>query len=160
MESINKKRRKQCTDPSDSSVISINNLTEDNLIAVSRYLPKTSRVLFAVALTAPSSSYRQKKGKPSCASKAIISAVQSTDSSYTSILHTLWGKSPWPTRKLRDPYHKKLSISQQIKEYYDGGSAWETLDFVDIGQSLASKLTDDDLYAILVCIDAQNNLKR
>jgi len=165
MESSTNKRRKQCADLSDSSIISINNLTEDNLIAISKYLPKTSRALFAVALTAPSSSYRQKNGKPSCASKAIISAVQSTDSytSINSILHTLCKKSPWPLRRPRPQgdYHFRRSVTtKQIKEYYDGESAWEILDFVDIGRTLASKLTDDDLYAMLVCINAQHNLKR
>ena len=33
-------------------------------------------------------------------------------------------------------------------------------DFVDVPKSLAARLTDDDLAAILVCIDAKNNLKR
>jgi len=162
MESINNKRRKQCIDPSDCSIISINNLTEDNLIAISKYLPKTSRALFAVALTAPSSSYRQKNGKPSCASKAIISAVQPTES-FTSIVDTLCKKSPWPLRRPRpqgDYYFRRSITTKQIKEYYDGGYTWEMLDFVDIGRTLASKLTDDDLYAMLVCINAQHNLKR
>lgn len=36
---------------------------------------------------------------------------------------------------------------------------WGVLDFIDIPKSLAARLTDDDLYAILVCIDARNNLK-
>lgn len=35
----------------------------------------------------------------------------------------------------------------------------EILDFGDIGRSLASKLSDDDVYAILVCIDAHKSMK-
>jgi len=39
--------------------------------------------------------------------------------------------------------------------------AWETLDFIDLPKDLASRLTDDDLAAILICIciDAKNELK-
>ena len=46
----------------------------------------------------------------------------------------------------------------QLKEYYD--TKWEVLDFADIERSLESRLTDDDIGAILVCIDAKNHLKR
>lgn len=35
----------------------------------------------------------------------------------------------------------------------------EVLDFEDIEKSLAKKLTDDDVSAVLICIDAANNLK-
>ena len=57
-------------------VTSINNLSTDNLELVAEFLPKTSRALFAVALTAPSSSWRRLgwKGMPSNASKAIINS--------------------------------------------------------------------------------------
>ena len=37
---------------------------------------------------------------------------------------------------------------------------WETLDFEDIEKELANKLSDDDIYAILKCINAQDVLKR
>ena len=39
-------------------------------------------------------------------------------------------------------------------------SPWRILDFGDIDKSLAAKLTDDHVRAILTCIDAPNNLKR
>ena len=52
----------------------------------------------------------------------------------------------------------KNGLDQQMSEYYDGG--WEILDFVDIPKALASRLTDGDLAAILLCIDAKNNLNR
>ena len=42
--------------------------------------------------------------------------------------------------------------------YYEG--YWDILDFVDIERSLAAKLTDNDIWAMLVCIGAENNLKR
>eukprot|EP00985_Skeletonema_marinoi_P008643 scaffold3955_cov84-Skeletonema_marinoi.AAC.5 len=43
-------------------------------------------------------------------------------------------------------------------KYYN--CTWEVMDFVDIPVSLASRLTDDDVGAVLVCIDAINILKR
>jgi len=39
-------------------------------------------------------------------------------------------------------------------------SNWEILDFADIEESLASKLTDGDIGSILVCIDAVHNLEK
>ena len=55
-------------------------------------------------------------------------------------------------------YFRK-DLAKQIKQYYDI-IAWEMLDFVDIPASLAFRLSDDDVGAVLVCIDAKNNLKR
>ena len=37
---------------------------------------------------------------------------------------------------------------------------WDTLDFKDINKELANKLTDDDIGAVLKCINAQDVLKR
>jgi len=39
-------------------------------------------------------------------------------------------------------------------------SEWGTLDFEDIEKSLAKRLSDDDMFAILVCINAQDVLKK
>ena len=38
--------------------------------------------------------------------------------------------------------------------------SWKVLDFVDVERTLAMKLKDNDLRAILVCIGAVNGLKR
>jgi len=54
--------------------------------------------------------------------------------------------------------HFRKSLSMQLDEYYD--RQWEVLDFVDIPVSLASRLSDDDLGAMLVCIDAEHKLKQ
>ena len=37
---------------------------------------------------------------------------------------------------------------------------WDILDFEDLERELANKLTDDDIYAVLTCINAQDVLKR
>ena len=39
-------------------------------------------------------------------------------------------------------------------------SDWDTLDFVDIENILAHKLKDDDLHAVLVCINSKHILKK
>ncbi len=41
-----------------------------------------------------------------------------------------------------------------------GDEPWATLDFQEAEESLTAKLTDDDLYEVLTCIDAVNNLKK
>ena len=45
------------------------------------------------------------------------------------------------------------------KAIISASSPWRILDFGDIDKSLAAKLTDDHVRAILRCIDAPNNLK-
>ena len=40
------------------------------------------------------------------------------------------------------------------------GNQWDTLDFGEIEQDLAEKLSDDDVEKVLLCIDAVNNVKR
>ena len=39
------------------------------------------------------------------------------------------------------------------------GGNWQTLDFGDIEKQLASKLTDDDVHKMIICIDGINNIK-
>ena len=145
---------------------------------VADYLPKTSRALLAVAL--------MHNNELSTASKAIISSVKE-GAPYKSLMEDLligfgaWDIETFNRQKLLEPkscmnykpqlrkarYHGKINtiallgskgLGDQISEYYNRG--WEILDFVDIPKSLAAKLTDDDLSAILMCIDAKNNLKR
>ena len=109
---------------------------------IADYLPKTSRALFAVALTAPSSSFRAVgwgRGELSTGTKAII------------------GRYSVPSRLavsgLNHPWSKK-----NIEEYY--ASNWEILNFIDLDDAHAKKLTDDELGALLVCIDAKKKLKK
>ena len=72
--------------PASCNGVGINDLTYDNLISISNYLPKTSRALFAVALTAPSSSWREhgrSSDMQSGASKAIIAAVRKSTNTFS-----------------------------------------------------------------------------
>ncbi|KAL9184907.1 hypothetical protein ACHAXT_002684 [Thalassiosira profunda] len=41
-----------------------------------------------------------------------------------------------------------------------GNGRWEELDFEEVEKELASKLTDDDVAAMLICIDAKTNLRK
>ena len=48
---------------------------------------------------------------------------------------------------------------ENISSIILSSNAWDTLDFGDIEKDLAAKLSDDDITAILLRIDAINNLK-
>ena len=52
--------------------------------------------------------------------------------------------------------HQQSPISTAIVS----ASQWDTLDFEDVNKELASKLTDDDIYAILKSVSAYDVLKR
>ena len=68
-------------------------------------------------------------------SRATLSA---TSSSWNDLMHCL------------SPISEAIISAQQ----------WDILDFEDIDEELANKLTDDDLNAMLKCINAQDVLKR
>ena len=51
------------------------------------------------------------------------------------------------------------SKHQQTVASILSSSVWDILDFGDIEKSLAVKLTDDDVHAVLKCISAQDILK-
>eukprot|EP00984_Skeletonema_dohrnii_P029705 scaffold20552_cov161-Skeletonema_dohrnii-CCMP3373.AAC.8 len=155
----------------------VHNLSADLWCDIADFLPKTSRALLAVALTAHPASFRESgwKGQPNAVSKAIISSKRA-DYSFDTILDELCeeargetdanGQRPSLKRYMHstsystDEYDLRFreSLSDQLMKYYN--CAWEVMDFVDIPVSLASRLTDDDLGAVLVCIGAINNLKR
>ena len=92
-----------------------------------------------MALTAPSSSFSTScwEGKICDASKAIISSTR-------------------PSRYNIPSYAKgHITENERMEEYYNDAN-WEVLGFNDIG---FNELTDDDIGALLVCIDAKNKLK-
>ncbi|KAL7529492.1 hypothetical protein ACHAXR_005932 [Thalassiosira sp. AJA248-18] len=158
-------KRRKTVDP--NTIASINHLSNDNLATIASFLPKTSRALLAVALTAPALSWRKNrwKGEPNAASKTIISSVK-ISAPFSTLIRDICREDELGDRcRLRrnvgmSKYNEafEASLKQQLQEYYE--VQWEILDFVDIGRTLASRLTDDDIGAILVCIDAKNNLKR
>ncbi|KAL7427817.1 hypothetical protein ACHAXM_001010 [Skeletonema potamos] len=150
----------------------INDLSADLWCGIADFLPKTSRALLAVALTAPPASFRKNcwKGQPNAVSRAIISATKAR-ASFDSLLDELCEDARGETgidgkrRSLKrytsqenyDRHFREL-LSKQIKEYYE--SQWDIIDFIDIPLSLVSLLTDDDIGAILVCIGETHSLKR
>lgn len=109
----NSKRRKIAT-----AVLHITDLPVGILEDAASYLCKPSQALFAVAMSAPSTSWCQYNlvHRPSPATKAIVSSTQ-----------------------------------------------WDTLDFDDIEaieRRLAMKMSDDDIAAVLKCINVKETVKR
>lgn len=174
----NNSKRKRSS--SSSLTATASDLSEQTWCYIADFLPqKTSRALLAVALTAPSASWRATgwKGRPCSLSRAIIDST-STGASFEVVLSDLHGNCDDETvaeikKRFRPPYYSYQranyfrtpvlaraikDATTQLKEYY--GVNWEILDFADIERSLESRLTDDDIGAILVCIDAKNHLKR
>ena len=78
------------------------------LTNVASFLPKPSRALFAISLTAPSSSWQDTR--------------------------------------------KEKQLSETSKAIMSPSSQWEILDFEEDEESLAEKLNDEDLFAVLTCI--------
>jgi len=115
--------------------ICLANLPHEHLIAIADYLPKSSCALLAVALTAPSKSFRLSnwEGELGDATKAIISSTTSATLSHG----------------IHDYEHHELGWNDR----------WNQLHFGENEQLLCKKLCDDDIGAVLVCIDAKNNLK-
>ena len=145
----------------------VNHLSADLWCDIADFLPKTSRALLAVALTAPPASFRESgwKGQPHAVSRAIISSAKDCALS-DAFLEKLGDaerfedlmKGEQHDSKNYGDFNFRDGLTQQIKHYYN--SQWEMMDFVDLPKALASRLSDDDVGAVLVCIDAANNLKR
>ena len=153
--------------------VTVNDLSADLWCGIADFLPKTSRALLAVALTAPPASFRESgwKGQPNALSEAVILSAK-TGVLFDTVLNNLCEEARAEaksgilrgSKRFGVPDDSIISpsfrddLSKQMKQYYD--SQWEVLDFVDIPIPLASRLTDNDVGAVLVCIDAKNNLTR
>lgn len=108
--STNNKRRRTAAD-----TLHISDLPTGFIVDVSAYLTKPSRALLAVALSAPSASWKDD-----------------------------------------DLIHRQSPISTAIIS----SEQWDILDFEDVNKEIANKMTDDDIYAVLTCINARDVLKR
>ena len=113
------------------------NMPDTALAAIAEYMTKTERALTAVAMTASSKSWGESnwKREPFEASKVMVSA------------------KPLDEIKLRSC---KWSEHHARKQSYQ----WDFMDFEDISKSLAAKLRDVDIGAMLVCIDAVHTIKK
>ena len=99
----------------------INDLPDGTLVHVATYLAKPSVALLAVALVAPSTS-------------------------------TLWSddfRSTQPTEW--QPTSSASNAIVMSASSNNNNNGWTVLDFGDIEKSLAAKLTDDDINAVLQC---------
>jgi len=151
-ESMPNKRQKSSTHIMDKQTQSLIGLPHEQLVMIADYLPKTSRALLAVALTAPSKSFRAAwKGELSDPAKVVMSSLKP---SYKYSSRPRYANS----NQFRHETQSEKKERERLKEYYELAS-WEILDTRDI-KDLAKKLTDDDIGAILVCIDAKNKLQK
>ena len=128
------KRRKFATD------INITDLNDEAVRHIANYLPKTSRALLAVALTTESSDWKK---------------VEWTKPTSQSILSFFGGKK---TRK------EKIQPSPATKAIISPSSSlqhnlWDEINFGDIEPYLSCRLSDNDVAALLSCINAVHNLK-
>ena len=107
----------------------INDLPDGILVHVATYLAKPSVALLGVALVAPSTS-------------------------------TYWSEDFRGTQPTgwRQPTSSSNAIVTSASSN-NNNNGWTVLDFGDIEKSLAAKLTDDDINAVLHCIHAKSNLK-
>ena len=64
--------------------------------------------------------------------------------------------SSWQNKNNNSMHSQSSSTSKAIV----ATQQWDTLDFEDIEKSLAKRLSDNDLYAVLQCINAQDMLKK
>ncbi|KAL7528858.1 hypothetical protein ACHAXR_002672 [Thalassiosira sp. AJA248-18] len=137
-------------------VQTVANLPNEQLLAIADFLPKTSRALFAVALTASPESWCATgwRGKPSEASKAIISSKKPS----MQVSHDGFVEFDDCFVEICFDSVSAYHAHMQNLEYYE--AHWDVLFFSDIEESLIQKLTDNDIGCILVCINAKESLKK
>jgi len=153
------------------------------LSMVADYLPKTSRALLAVALMKNGEPSTASKAiissvKDNVPYESLMDDLLSEFHKEINRPCQYWNPDPYYSQSYmhcipqlkkeglypKHQFHKHLhpvaksGLDDQMRQYYIRG--WEILDFIDIPTSLASRLTDEDLSAILICIDAKSNLKR
>ena len=114
--SIKKKRKITSTTTSSSHepsslIENITQLPRDSIVAIADYLPKTSRALLAVALTAPSPSFRGRgTGDISEASSAIVTSKKLSMNGLAKLIREFYH----PMKLIREFYHP-MSISTTME---------------------------------------------
>ena len=152
---------------------SINDLSSELLVQVTDFLPKTARVLVAVAITAPPSSWRKRgwKDGPSPAGRAVVEATGRVELSVDNMefdgvcnaeYSQLWTLRKYgPAQIGRHRYSQcskrealEMEWKKQLGAYYSA-EGWSRLDFVDLELELCQILTDDDLGAAWIQTSAR-----
>ena len=128
------KRRKFATD------INITDLNDEAVRHIANYLPKTSRALLAVALTTESSDWKK---------------VEWTKPTSQSIL-SFFGWKKMKREKIQpSPATKAIIFPHSSLQY----NLWDEIDFGDIEPHLSCRLSDDDVAAVLSCVNAVQKVK-
>jgi len=136
MSSDSSKRRRLITSTS-SPFQNIPQLPDVVFVKISSFLPLPSRALLAVALTADSEQYKKIDWT-------------TTTTTQTSLLR--WFGRNSSNSKKRQPSSATKDIIRK--------NNWSVLDFADIECDLAKRLSDDDIGAVLSCINATRYLKK
>ena len=162
-------QKKRAIDTSSSQVkckcdiICLEYLPESTLVEISAYLPKSARALLAVAMTAPSSKFSKytdtNQIQLSPSSKAIIAAEREALSSEAISAAEREANLVFASVQTQCSLKKTWGYSlegadKRLKESYKHG--WKVVDFLDLSFGLVSRLTDDDLLALLMCIGPSN----
>ncbi|KAL7526065.1 hypothetical protein ACHAWF_001617 [Thalassiosira exigua] len=175
-------------DGGGDGILGILDLPDAALAKVGEFVPKTSAALLAVAFTAPPSSWRQGgwKGRPSPAAVAVLSSISCRGdgndgwdildfedvhrSVKRSRQHDDEGDDESGSSYENDSASeidesgedKEESSHEQTRQHNDeGGDEREIgLKSNDVETTLANRLGDDDLGAVLACLDASNKMKR
>ncbi|KAL7548287.1 LOW QUALITY PROTEIN: hypothetical protein ACHAWF_011576, partial [Thalassiosira exigua] len=151
--------------------LGIVDLPDAALAKVGEFVPKTSAGLLAVALTAPPSSWRRGgwEGRPSAAVAAVLSSVSSG----------VEGGHGWEILDFTD-VHREPKARHRIDEEEDDESVILKRGYIlqenyknlqtntkaticggdVVEETLANKLNDKDIGALLACIDAVHKVQR
>lgn len=100
------------------------------VVPIAEFLPKTQRLLLAVALTAPSTSWRAQKleGKPNKYSRPILA------------IHSSSFASSYTTKKKKISKHRLPLLDGPMRRYY-AHDGWGMLDFIDLDSQLCGALS-------------------
>ena len=127
---------------------------------VAGYLPKTTKVLFAAAMQGNFDHVpiREERVKLVKNQKTITKCIlESKTPSVRKLLETLGHEYASVDESESSQIPK--TVRNQIEYYYNAPN-WKVLDFIDLGKTVASKLSDIDLLRILNCTGANEHLER
>ena len=159
MSGIAEKRRKRhhCQ---NITTVRIRDLPACIFELVAGYLPKTTKVLFAAAMQGNFDHVpiREERVKLVKNQKTITKCIlESKTPSVRKLLETL--EHEYASVDESESSLIPKTVRDQIEYYYKAPN-WKVLDFIDLGKTVASKLSDIDLLRILNCTGANERLER
>ena len=142
---LNANKRRRISIQAITASPSMNDLPDGILSHVTQFLSSPTRLLFAAAMTAPSSVHLSAK----------TNEIMSPNPAWHGDLVPVMILSP------DDPEEREMEYDPPryfIKSECNAAGRWNRLDFADFGYSVASKLNDDEIRRMFQCINAQEEL--